>query len=121
MMFMQKSRTETRKERLKKKKQTFTKKAVKVILFFSILDLQLSYVLAFLGREQIAETLSITVVTEIVAVMLGYFLKSFKETKEEEKLCYLRECKANTPDIQRQEQEQGQTAADNVYCENPVE
>ena len=50
----------------------------------ALFDLQLSYLLAFLGREQIAETLSITVVTEIIAVMLGYFMKSFKETKEEE-------------------------------------
>ncbi len=54
------------------------------MLIIALFDLQLSYLLAFLGREQIAETLSITVVTEIIAVMLGYFMKSFKETKEEE-------------------------------------
>lgn len=67
-------------------KNTFTKKAVKIILGFAILDLQLSYLLALLGREQIAETLSITIVTEIVGVMLGYFMKSFFETKEEKKM-----------------------------------
>lgn len=54
-------------------------------------DLQLSYLLAFLGREQIAETLSITVVTSVIAVMLGYFMKSFKETKEEEKVRLIEE------------------------------
>lgn len=66
-------------------KRTFTKRAVRVILVVALIDLQLSYVLAFLGREQIAETLSITVVTEIVAVMLGYFMKAYSETKEEKK------------------------------------
>ena len=77
---------------LNNNKRTFTKTAVKVILVFAVLDLQLSYILAFLGREQIAETLSVTVATEIVAVMLGYFMKSFKETKEQEQLNYMREC-----------------------------
>lgn len=71
---------------MRKKKKTFSKLAVKWILIVALFDLQLSYLLAFLGRDQIAETLSITVVTEIIAVMLGYFLKSFKETKEEEQV-----------------------------------
>lgn len=61
------------------------------MLIIALFDLQLSYLLAFLGREQIAETLSITVVTEIIAVMLGYFMKSFKETKEEESVRLLEE------------------------------
>ncbi|MFV0314062.1 MAG: hypothetical protein ACK5I7_03050 [Anaerotignum sp.] len=71
---------------MKHEKATFTKQAVKCILVVALFDLQLSYVLAFLGREQIAETLSITVVTEIIAVMLGYYLKSFHETREEERV-----------------------------------
>lgn len=75
-----------KKRKGKRRKLTFSKKAVAVILAVAMVDLQLSYLLAFLGREQIAETLSITVVTEIVAVMLGYFMKSFKETKEAEKV-----------------------------------
>jgi len=69
---------------MRRRKKTFSKKAVRWLLIIALFDLQLSYLLAFLGREQIAETLSITVVTEIIAVMLGYFMKSFKETKEEE-------------------------------------
>ena len=36
---------------------TFSKKAVTLILAVSLIDLQLSYVLAFMGKEQIAETL----------------------------------------------------------------
>lgn len=56
-----------------------------IILFVALIDLQLSYILAFMGKE-IAETLSISVVTEIIAVVLGYFIKSFNETKEAERI-----------------------------------
>lgn len=66
-------------------KKTFTKKAVKVILFLALVDLQLSYILAFLGREQIAETLSGDICNVIIGTILGYLAKSFFETKEEEK------------------------------------
>lgn len=68
-----------------KSKQTFTKRCVSIILFFSILDVQLSYLLAFIGRVDIAETLSVTVVTEIIGVCVAYFLKSFLETFAEKR------------------------------------
>lgn len=76
-------------KRYKKWLTTFTKKAVCIILIVSLIDLQLSYVLAFMGKEQIAESLSSTVVETIVGVMLGYFLKALFETffeKREERL-----------------------------------
>ena len=80
-------------KRLKKTYQTwletFTKKAVALILIVSLIDLQLSYVLAFLGKEQIAESLSSTIATTIIGVMLGYFFKALFETffeKREERL-----------------------------------
>ena len=41
-----------------------------------------SYLLAYLGREQIAENLSVTAVTEIVAVVLVYALKSLFEKRK---------------------------------------
>lgn len=69
--------------------ETFTKRAVFCILAVSLFDLQLSYLLAFLGKEQIAENLSVSVVTTIIPVMLGYFLKALFETffeKREERL-----------------------------------
>ena len=69
-------------------KRTFTKQTVRFLLIVAIIDLQLSYVLAFLGRVEIAETLSITVVTEIIAVMLGYYLKAFSETREEKRMAF---------------------------------
>lgn len=64
---------------------TFSKRAVAVILFVSILDLQFSYILAYLGKEQIAESLSSTIATVIVGVMLGYFMKALFETFFEER------------------------------------
>lgn len=68
---------------------TFTKIAVSSILVVSLIDMQLSYILAFMGREQIAESLSTTIAEVIVGVMLGYFLKALFETffeKREERL-----------------------------------
>lgn len=78
--------------RKKAKKTTFTKKWVNRLLWLSCLWVTLSFVLAFMGRENIAETLAITALTEIVAVCLGYFLKSYAETKEEERMKYSRDC-----------------------------
>lgn len=55
-------------------------------MWIAVIDLQLSYLLAFLGREQIAEELSSRIVAEIVGVMLGYFCKAYFETREAEKI-----------------------------------
>lgn len=65
---------------------TFTKKMMNRIIFVALIDLQLPFVLAFLGKEQIAETLGITIVTEIIGVFLVYCAKSFFETREAEKV-----------------------------------
>ena len=68
---------------------TFSKKAVTIILSVALIDLQLSYILAFIGKDQIAESLSSTIAEVIVGVMLGYFLKALFETffeKREERL-----------------------------------
>lgn len=64
---------------------TFSKRAVAIILFVSLIDLQLSYILAFLGKEQIAESLSSTIASVIVGVMIGYFMKALFETFFEER------------------------------------
>lgn len=66
--------------RNKKWLETFTKKAVAAIVVVSLLDMQLSYILAFMGKEQIAESLSSDIATTIIGVMLGYFLKALFET-----------------------------------------
>lgn len=67
-------------------KKTFTKRAVRAILLIALFDLQLTYVLAFLGREQIAETLSGDICQVVIGTILGYLAKSFFETREEERV-----------------------------------
>lgn len=65
--------------------KTFTKKIISVILLIALVDMQLPFVLAFMGREQIAEELGKVIVLEIIGVTMTYCLKSFLETREEEK------------------------------------
>lgn len=72
-------------------KKTFTKKWVSRLLWLGCLWITLSYVLAFLGKDQIAESLSQTVATVIIATILGYLCKAFFETREEERMKYQRE------------------------------
>ena len=79
--------------------KTFTKKAVAIILLISLIDLQLTYVLAFMGQVQIAESLSSTIASTIVGVMTGYFFKALFETffeKREERLKLESETEENT-------------------------
>lgn len=73
------------------KNMTFSKTWVSRLLWLGCIWITLSYILAFFDKIQIAETLSGTVASVIIAVILGYLCKSFFETKEEEKLKYLRE------------------------------
>lgn len=78
---------------MKKKKKTknkynintFSKIWINRLMWFSIVWISSSFVLAFLGREQIAETLAITITAQIVLLMCTYFCKSFFETKEEKR------------------------------------
>ena len=72
--------------RVKKiRKRQYTKKWVDIILTVSLIDVQMCFVLAFLGKDQIAETLGIAIITEIVAIGLGYMLKAFFETNSQKK------------------------------------
>ncbi len=73
-------------------------------MYIAVIDLQLSYMLAFLGREQIAETLSQTVVVEIIGVMLGYFGKSYFETREAEKIRLLEDEVAPVQPVEEMEE-----------------
>lgn len=58
---------------------TTMKRVVYICLANGITWIWCSYILAFLGREQIAENLSQVALTEIVAVVLVYALKSVIE------------------------------------------
>ena len=76
--------------------RTFTKKFVKIIMAMALVDIQLSYILAFLGREQIAEELGKVIVTEIIGVFFVYCVKAFFETREEKRMeMYEKEAKRN--------------------------
>ena len=77
--------------RKKQKKTTFTKKWVDRLLWCGISWVYLSFVLAFMGRENIAEAISVTGITEIIAVSIGYFIKSVVETDKEENMKYRRD------------------------------
>lgn len=67
----------------KNKFQTFSKKWVNRYMWFSMICIGASYVLAFMEKYAIAEALSQTVVTGVIGVMLPYFAKSLMETKWE--------------------------------------
>lgn len=74
-----------------RKPTTFTKRWVSRLLWFGCFWITLSYILAFIGAVQIAESLSSTVATVIVSTILGYLCKAFFETREEERLKFERE------------------------------
>lgn len=73
------------------KKFTFTKIMMIVYSIAIIVWITWSYVLASLRFDMIAQELSIQVVIIGVAAILGYLLKSFFETREEEKIKLERE------------------------------
>lgn len=60
-------------------KKTTTKKVVWVCLANGCLWVWCSYLLAYLGRTEIAESLSKVAITEIIGVVLIYCLKSLFE------------------------------------------
>lgn len=71
-----------RHQRRRQSKTTTTKHIVWACLINGIGWVWCSYVLAFLGRTEIAESLSRTAVTEIVGVVALYCLKSLFEKRK---------------------------------------
>ena len=103
---------------MKKKKDaylTFTKRMVIIILGVSILWISLSYILAFMGKDYIAESLSSTIVQVDIATILGYLCKAYFETKEAERL-RLQEKKfdAKKEEIEKQEEIESQKQEDPI-------
>lgn len=70
-----------KKKKVGKKYTTYTKRWLTFILINGVIWVYLSYVLAFMDRVQIAETLSTQAVISIIATMIGYFAKSAFEKK----------------------------------------
>ena len=71
-----------RHQRRRTSKTTTTKRIVWACLINGIGWVWCSYALAFLGRTEIAESLSRTAVTEIIGVVLLYCLKSLFEKRK---------------------------------------
>ena len=67
------------------RQNTYTKKMLNRIITVALLDMQFPFLLALLGKQDIAETMGGLIVTEIIGVFLVYCAKSFFETKESEK------------------------------------
>lgn len=67
------------------KNTTYTKRMMNGIVTAALIDMQFPFILALLGRDQIAETMGGLIVTELIGVFLVYCLKSFFETRESEK------------------------------------
>lgn len=66
-------------KRLDNKTLSMTKRLVRFCLANGVLWVWCSYVLAFLGRTEIAESLSQVAITEIIGVFLVYALKAVIE------------------------------------------
>lgn len=64
--------------------KTYTKKAVKALLIVGVINAEIPYILALLGKEPCTE-LGIAWITEIVAVILGYMCKAYFEKKQQKK------------------------------------
>ena len=62
---------------------TFTKVKVDFLLTAGVIGAFIPYILAAFGKEPV-QAIGLAWITEIVAVILGYYIKSYKETKAEE-------------------------------------
>lgn len=65
-------------------KRTFTKVAVRIMLFIGVINAFIPYILSMCGKDPVTP-LGVAWVTEIVAVISGYMLKAhFDKNKERE-------------------------------------
>ena len=69
----------------KLKLETYTKRLVAAIVTVGIIDLQLSYILAFMGKTQIAESLSVQICITILGTALTYMIRAYFDTKAEKR------------------------------------
>ena len=62
---------------------TFTKNLVALIVGVALIDLQLSYVLAFMDKQAIAESLSEKICDTIIAVAFAYIVRAYFDNRQE--------------------------------------
>lgn len=63
----------------KKREAEYSKRLLNRIVNSSILMMWATYILAWCGKTEVAETLSKTIATSIIAVVVGYLAKSVIE------------------------------------------
>lgn len=63
----------------KKREAEYSKRLLNRIVNSSILMMWATYILAWFGKTEVAETLSKTIATSIIAVVVGYLAKSVIE------------------------------------------
>lgn len=90
----------------KNKRTTYTKTMMSLIVRVALVDMQFPFILALLGRDQIAETMGGLIVTEIIGVFLVYCVKSFFETKESEKVRMIEERRKTEISAEAEESEE---------------
>lgn len=92
-------------KKIEKERMTFTKFWVSVILAISLIDVQLTFVLAWFDKDTVV-TLAVAIVTEIIAVGLGYGVKSFLGKKEEEDNKIIMQNMSTTDDIDEEDEDE---------------
>ena len=65
--------------------ETYTKRLVGIVVIVGLIDLQLSYVLAFLDKVQIAESLSNQICVTLLGTILVYVVRAYFDTKAEKR------------------------------------
>lgn len=65
--------------------ETYTKRLVGLVVFVGLIDLQLSYALAFLDKIQIAESLSNQICVTLLGTILVYVIRAYFDTKAEKR------------------------------------
>lgn len=87
-MFFKKNKEKSQRKKLRDqiksiRVDTFTKALVAFITLVSLIDLQLSYILAFMDKMAIAEDLSKHICTTILGVAFVYMIRAYFDTKAE--------------------------------------
>ena len=81
----------------KKRDSEYSKRLLTKIVNHSLLMMWASYILAWYGKIQIAETLSKTIASAIIAVVVGYLAKSVIENISKNTTCFGQNIDINTP------------------------
>ena len=91
-----------------KREKEYSKRLLTRIVNSSILMMWGTYVLAWYGKTEIAETLSKTIAASIIAVVVGYLAKSVIENISKHTDTFGKNDKVNIEDVIKQAQEQAE-------------